>query len=406
MEKIFNVFFIALTFMGVSSCADRGSLNDTNEIIHVDPNEIIQLNRSQLFQLEDAFQLILPAEYSYGEVQRLVNCQEDFLVGMGNGNIVHFDNNGNFIRRIGNKGRGQGETLSTFALSCINDTIIILDRTQQKIVQYTLHGEFVKEIPIGLFGQAGFFFHDHYIIYTGNEPGDSGKQITLFDNEFLYTDDAYSREVLYEYMNIFDKVNFFNYNDSLRFLNAFDNTIYNVFVCESGLNLSPRYNVDFGSNNIPESFYENNFNNIMEYSMALSQTNYANRIMGFIETDALILFSFWFKDKIMLAVYSKNNKATVVVENIFDDLVFPGLSFVPVDEWFDYYFINGKIHWVVDPIIFKEKLDEARNTITDANWQSFKDRNKMLMGLYDTLDLHAGPVVIVMDISSHLADVQ
>lgn len=402
MKKIFFLNFFALSFILVNSCSHEKPREQVKEVILINPTEAIKLNRSRLFQLEGSYQLTLPSTYTFSEVGGMEYCQGDILVSMGS--VVLFDHQGNFIRKIGNRGRGQGETLSVVALSCNNDLITLLDRTQQKIVQYTTWGEFVKEVSVGLFGQRGIAFQDHYFLYTGNEPNEAGKRITLLDNDFLIADHAYDLEDGFEYMNMFDKTNFFQYRDSLRFLNAFDNNIYNVSAHDGVMDFSTRYSIDFGSHNIPESFYMQDFNNIMEYSMALSQTQYANRILGYIETDELVLFSFWFNNQILLAAYSKLNNRTTVIEEFYDDLVFAGLSFAPVDEWFDYHFMNGKIHWTIDPILFKEKLDEARSTMTDAQWQSFQNTNEELINLYRDLDLHAGPVVLVMGVSDGLVE--
>jgi hypothetical protein len=65
-----------------------------------------------------------------------------------------FNNNGHFIRKIGNAGKGPGEfngTMPVFAIDEKRETILIADNDQKKLILYRFSGEMVMEQPYGSF---------------------------------------------------------------------------------------------------------------------------------------------------------------------------------------------------------------------------------------------------------------
>lgn len=73
----------------------------------------------------------------------------DYLVGQG---VFIFDMNGAFIAKAGKKGNGPGEIVSADAMRIdpYNDYLIIVDDMQNKLVYYSLLGEYQKEVPLAV----------------------------------------------------------------------------------------------------------------------------------------------------------------------------------------------------------------------------------------------------------------
>jgi len=75
---------------------------------------------------------------------------EVVIVDKMSGKILVFDNNGNYIRKIANRGRGPGEYLGITSCNYDNERrqLSIYDDSTHKLLLYDLLGNFIKEILI------------------------------------------------------------------------------------------------------------------------------------------------------------------------------------------------------------------------------------------------------------------
>ena len=62
--------------------------------------------------------------------------------------ILMFDDQGKFIKKIGKKGQGPGEFGNPFCLSSTSETIIVGDNSNMRIQFYDLKGNFIREFKI------------------------------------------------------------------------------------------------------------------------------------------------------------------------------------------------------------------------------------------------------------------
>ncbi len=310
-----------------------------------------------------------------------------------------YEYNGNYITKIGQRGKGPGEYISRAGVLYIDSIIRILDRTQHKVIDYNLNGDFIDEYHIeDMFGQSFVHWNGFNFVYIGNELNPYNKRLFVYDNSFTMLDSFFSLDDSYDYMNRFDKTNFFIHKDSLRFMNSFEYNIYNVSVSGNSFEVKPRYYVDFGKHEIPESFLEQPFNDIREYDMALEETNYAHSIQGYIENEDNIMFNFKFKDSWYLAIYSKHNDETIVIDKIKDDVLFDGLTFYPIDEYFSYYFYDNKVYYPMFPYELNDNIEKLKEQLTADEWEIYCEKNPEIMELYRNTDEADNPIIFVFEL--------
>lgn len=206
---------------------------------------------------------------------------------------------------------------------------------------------------------------------------------------------AYKLGDNYEHKNRLEKTNFFQYRNALRFLNAFDNTIYTLKEDSGAIQMIPQYEVDFGRYNIPEEFDEQPFNDIREYYMSLADHNYAHSISGYFEDQNYVMFCFSFKGNLYKAIFLKEKGETLVVDEYYDDLLFDGLSFSPRKEWFDYHYSNGNLYLPIDYVIFKEKIDEVKNNSAEE-WATYIETHKEMLEVYESIGHQQGVVIAIL----------
>lgn len=387
MKKVLFLFFLVCFTV---SC-NRFSSESSGAILKIDPTKAEQLNRSQIMSLSS---IIRPAPLR-GEILKLV-ADEDYLL-VKTHELSLYDRSGRLIRTIGSRGKGPGEYLSLADVVIQDNLIRILDRSQHKMLDYDLNGAFIKEYPIGFFGQSFGMLREMTAIYGGYERNEQGQRLFLLDENLVQKDASLDYDEKRHYLNLFDKTNFFAFGGGLRFLWAYDNRIFNLSHDQSGLWLQPQYLLDFGPHQIPEDFFERPYNNIMEFEMALDRTDYAGRIAGYYEDEQKLLFGFKFRGKYLLGIYSKESGLVRVGDSILDDLIIPGIVSEIADEWFSMHFQGRQAFLVMEAWQLNDRLNSLKDSMSAVQWQDYLIENPMLADIYSALDENDGPLIFVFD---------
>lgn len=68
----------------------------------------------------------------------------------GGGNMFRFSDQGKFLNKVGNKGRGPGEYQDNCDVLLIGDTVFVVSNFSNDIVSYSLTGTFIKKYHINL----------------------------------------------------------------------------------------------------------------------------------------------------------------------------------------------------------------------------------------------------------------
>ena len=389
---------VILTITIIACKEDKKDISICEKII-IDPTKTTEIKRSEIFSLSRIIQLENHPKNVIGQTQFGLNIvpNKDFIIVAGK-DIGLYDKSGNFLNNIGRKGKGPGEYVTRSMILPCNKKFRLLDRSQNKIIDYDVNGAFIEEYYFGMFGQSFICWNNYNIIYTGNELTEYKKRLFLFDKNFSLIDGCFSLNDSYHYMNMFDKTNFFVYQDSLRFLNAFDYNIYNIEITQNTFEIEPRYYIDFGKFEIPKSFFEQEFNDIREYHTSLEKTHYAHQIMGFIENKDNVFFAFKQKDNRYLAIYCKQNKKSMVVDKIHDDFIFKGLDFSLFSEFMSYYYYDNQIYFVMDAYRFLDNINLMMNSMSENDWNIYKSTNSNIVKLYNEIDEYDNPIIFVFDL--------
>jgi len=393
-----NLFLLFTTFLLLNACQLDKKNAKMLEYIKIDPTKTKNLKRSELFSLNKIIHLETQPKSVIGDAfwADLV-IYEDFIVVSSN-TVSLYDKTGCFLYNIGKKGKGPGEYLSKSKILLCNNRFRMLDRTQQKFIDYNINGDFKEEHHFGMYGQSFICWNDFNIVYTGTEQNEHNKRLFFYNDKFELIDSYFSLKEKYHYMSAIDKTNFFIYQDSLRFLNAFDYQIYDVNIERNSFKIQPRYYLDFGRHEIPKSFFEQDFNDVREYVLALEQTNYAHRISGFIESSDNVLVGFKYKKSLYLAIYCKHSQKTVVVDQIYDDLIFYGLNFPSFSEFMSYYYFDNQVYFFIDSYRFLDNMKKMKEKMSNNEWKNYKANNPEIAKLYNKIDKNDNPIIFVFDL--------
>jgi hypothetical protein len=386
-------FYLSLILGFLVSCQSTGP-EQRAEVIHIDPAKSSGIKRSEIL----TFQGIIGIREVEGDVRKLVFDEDHFLIVSNK--VSLFDRQGQFLNFIGSRGNGPGEYLSVADVVMQDGLVRVLDRTGHKIIDYDRNGVFQAAHHIGFFGQAFGLWRRNTLVYGGFEKNEYNRRLFLFDENLTGFKTAMDYDEKLHYLNVRDKTNFFLFNDSLRFLCAYDYYIYNAFYNGNRFEMFPRYHLDFGAHQIPGDFFHMPYDNIMEFEMALNKTNFAGRLAGYYEDDHQLMFGFRFKGKYYLGIYCKTSGEVKVADSIYDDVLFNGVDFPVSDEWFSLHFHRNQAFLVLDAYQVIDRISMMKESMVSSAWNEYIESNPFFAKLYPGLNENDGPLIFVFDVKA------
>jgi hypothetical protein len=173
------------------------------------------------------------------------------------GTVTIFDKNGQYIKNIGAIGRAPGEFRNVIGIefSADSNSIYILSSESQKVLEYNLNGEFIKDIrtriwatDFGVLKQELFFYinknensiTDNYNLIGTTPKGKVNGQYFPFQdkNDIAIGISGFLRKN----------------RAGLLFNNSFSDTIFQI----TSDKIYAKYVFDFGKRNIPKSIIQSN----------------------------------------------------------------------------------------------------------------------------------------------------
>ncbi len=176
-------------------------------------------------------------------IMKMVGGKIYLLDNQNQGSLLCFDREGNFINKIGQKGRGPEEYNALFDFSIRNDTAYLLGRSDKSFIySYLLSGDFINKIEIPqrsanfeLLPDKNFLINSQYAYGTENrlfimsETGDVEKAFlpNKKDSHYDYVEPGYGLS---------------QSEEAILLCEVYNDTIYSFENNE----LTPQYILDFG----------------------------------------------------------------------------------------------------------------------------------------------------------------
>ena len=227
--------------------------------------------------------------------------------------LLQFDIKGNFINKIGKKGKGPGEynNIQDFTVIPDMDMVAIFSPSTQKLLLYSYNNEFIRSFkvktwPIGLYSknQELYFFS-----CKGRRDLTDFKAFSVYDlngnllKNFLSRD--FEKEISKDGVIGLNSMHLrYLYHDTLSFWEFQYDTLYRF---TDDYHAIPRFVITEGSNKLP-------IKTILEKNIKLRLSLKFAVLFRFIETDNYFLFESANKNRRARLFYNKNTKDIVQVE--------------------------------------------------------------------------------------------
>jgi len=172
MKTLILLFFLILNF----SCGTAEINSPSVENIEIDLNNNIQGSMSSLF---DSIRYVLLEENDTLPLVRyfktIIENDQIYVEDNQLNNLFKFDLNGKLISIIKSSGSGPKEFFQIEDFQVKNDTLIIQDNLSGKQIFFNRHGDFIKELKLGIPSTNFYRGNDFTLHFLNGSLTNSGK---------------------------------------------------------------------------------------------------------------------------------------------------------------------------------------------------------------------------------------
>lgn len=362
-----NLLIILLLLIFIGSCKKSTDTGIEAFYIHInDEKETIYM--SELFSSAKYIPLVTDTESIINEIIKIYTDDNHVYIA-DRLSLYKFSMHGSLISKIQKNGPGPDEyiSISDFQIDA-DSTVWILSRNSKCLYKYSWENELIEKIQLNNWVSNIYLIDsDNMMLYNGNEIESNGSRLEIVNlkekkiiNEYLKTDVNKST-----YLHVRSKNHFYSDSHMTYFYELFNDTIYSI----NKDSVSPLHYVNIDNKNIPSSFFDKSYENIMDFFQNLSKSSYAYGINVFIENKEKYLISYYYNKECYVNVTWKNDFHQYNCKTIFDDI---GLHQYPINfSDLSFFSCNNK---VIIPLLPSDIIEYACEYLTEKEIQEVKKK--------------------------------
>lgn len=321
-----SVFGLLLLLAG---CTQPTIKTDDSNTIHIavgSENFQERILYSQLFDSVEYIVLENSDDWIIGAINNIYYYDNRFFILDRRQHILFaFAKDGKLLWKINRRGQGPGEYSSIRNFVVYQSNLYLLV-SPNRLLKFDLNGNFINDFPMNAFGTSFMISGDWLYLYTCNHASVYANSSLLILNEFGQNFKKGIMPIQRHLMNVCRTFNenraFFRYSNDIRFFTPFSTNIYSI----SDGDVSIKYSLDFGRNNIPMNFFRRNtIDN-------LRGTSFAHGLSSFWENDLYFSFQIFVDGMLWDMLYFKKENR-LIYGFLTDDITFcfPNIQFANND---------------------------------------------------------------------------
>lgn len=317
-----------------------------------------------------------------GELMQVV-IKDSFIYAADRASVYKFSLSGDLMAMISHKGNAPTEyvSISDFQVDKDGDAWV-LSRSNKALYKYTWDGSLQKKVPLDIWAEKfSFGGETQILLYTGNEKTEEyGHALYKLDLQTGELTDRYLPINDYKsgYLHVMSQNHFTCGDASHFFYQMFNDTIYAFN--EVGA-LVPEYLLSFDGKNIPDSFYEQKYSDIMDFFQHLFKKDYAYGTGLFLKSDTSCLYSLIYDKRVYWSMTKEGKRALGNV--LKDDVCLAGYE-IPLGDISCFVQDNNQVVIPLSPYFImeyanKQADEQERDNITRILKYSGEDQNPVLL---------------------------
>lgn len=286
-----------------------------------------KVNYSEYFRYNKVIALETTSDSYIGKIDKilLLNKRLYILDKLISRSIYAFDISGSYIFKIHNIGRGPEEFIKIYDFDIHLNNLYLLVGYPYRIIQYSIDGNYIKEIPVGFFAtNINVINANSFLVYTCNQQNQTSQGSVDHTNIILDSLGKIQSKMLRTGVSNHGITScylpeYFGYAKSrniILFSPPFSDTVYSY---HKNI-LHPEYFMDFQKQKIPENFSIKNYDPADLFERIL-KSKYCHSISRIIDTDRILLFEFILNQIPAFCIYEKKSGKTIVTKIFEDDIL-------------------------------------------------------------------------------------
>lgn len=375
-----NIFWLLLLLF--TACGQEVRKNSLTELSVPSLSSTSSLRMSAFASSVQCVPLAANDSVVIDELVRVI-VAKNFIYAADKGTLYKFTQDGDLISSICHRGKAPSEyiNISDFQVD-ENGDVWVLSRNNKALYKYTWEGSLGRKITLGNWVEKIYFLgKDRMLLYAGNEKSKDYKHT-------LYTLNLETETIVHEALLIDDfksaylhvkSLNHFSGNGKqCLFYQMFNDTIYSL--SDNG-EVTPEYVLNLGGRNIPASFYEHKYRDIMDFFQSLFKETYAYGTELFIHNDTSCLFSLCYDGNVCWCM--KRGNETVIGNRLTDDMCLSGYE-LDLSELSYFVQPDNQLVIVLSPYPVmdyakKNLSEEQQKVLAEKMRYSGEDQNPVLL---------------------------
>lgn len=312
MKQIKSRLLLYVLLLCLSACQGTTTKNHALQQWHIDPEAANQQVHLSDVASTSLVSLSTPDSILVGEINHIYTT-EKYIYVSDRSTLFRFSSEGTLVSHICRRGEGPDEYLNItdFQVTPEGD-VWILCRNARTLYLYSWDNQLKRKLPVDGWVENIRLSGNYLWLYTGNEKSD--------DNHMqLHALDLQSEKVVshmkaiheHQAQYLFVKgTNAFcrgEHDTICHFYQLFNDTVYRL----TPHTATPEYVCDWNGKNIPASFYEKNYENILDFFQQLRANKaYAYGIHSFTESATTFGITFYYQGKCYCSMVPKDPTKT------------------------------------------------------------------------------------------------
>lgn len=351
------IFFLLLLFVACTHKEVQSTLKKMDTPVS---SMMSPINLSEIASSVKCIPLAMQDSIVMDELTQVI-VKDSFIYAADRASLYKFSLTGELMSVVNHRGSSPTEyiNISDFQVD-ENGNVWVLSRNNKALFNYSWDGNLHKKISLDTwFERFSIINGEKMLLYAGNEKSNEYRHT-------LYILDLQKEKIVNRYLEIDDNKsvylhvkspNHFSYSgDSRFFYQMFNDTIYTL---NKGGVPTPEYLLSFADKNIPSSFYEQKYGNIMDFFQNLLGKGYAYGTDLFLKNDTFSLYSFYYDRH---AYWYVTKEKTSKLGNILkDDVCLLGYE-IQLEEAFCFVQTDGQIVIPLLPYSIMEYANDKLDT--------------------------------------------
>lgn len=383
MKNLF--FYLLFSILIISGCKNQVRITSNYNTVSFSGKIVDTLHTSDFFKKGKLIKLETTNESLLRKIKRIRQFKNHLIIQSAK-SLYFFDTIGNYQYKIHNVGKGPGDylTIQDFEIYKPDSVIEILDSHGKKIVRYDIDGSYINEWKHGFFIQRFNRIADNiYAFYCGNNITENSSNKLIFvrknSNEILNSFFPITANEAW-YLYIIDNVNFFKIDKKIFFTYSTNDTLYQIKSSE----VIPRIVLDFGEKKIPAQFYNQKYNDIVEFMQSYSRRGYIGLTDNYYSFGANYFFTAKEGDSLNFFIMNLKSNKISKFNSLIDDILLKGWYWEPNYQNIPLGGDNHHIYFSIEPANIIIKTNKIKN--------NFK---KILLKKFGNFTINDNPFILI-----------